>query len=190
MIKRKRLKVALFGGSFDPPHNGHIEVAQRALEQLDIDKIVVVPAWRNPFKSATHTDAATRYAWVEDSFDGIDGVVVSSYEIRANRPMPTIDTLIALSKIYDVTHLIIGADNLNRLQEWHRFTTLNSLVTWVVATRDAAALIPVWLNRAILLHVDMPISSTRLRQGKAGLTWLHPAIRQSFCALNDQKNKG
>lgn len=183
MVKHKKPGVALFGGSFDPPHLGHLEVAKEAQKVLNVDKIIVMPAWRNPFKSGTLADAKTRLKWCRENFGGLEGVEVSDLEVRMKKAMPTIETIEALSSDYDVTHLIIGADNLKTLGNWHRFDELNRRITWVIAEREGIKSVPRWLNRVILLSVDVPVSSTMLREAGAIDRWLHPKVKASFEAL-------
>ena len=63
------MNIALYGGSFDPPHLGHVHVVHAALKTLDIDKIIVVPAFVNPFKSGTHAPAELRLKWLQEIFE-------------------------------------------------------------------------------------------------------------------------
>ena len=59
------MKIALFGGSFDPPHNGHNSVVLEALEKLDIDKLIIMPTYINPFKQSFSADEKQRFLWVK-----------------------------------------------------------------------------------------------------------------------------
>ena len=63
------MAIALFGGSFDPPHSGHITVIYEALKSLPIERVIVVPAYVNPFKSGTHAPASLRLQWLKTIFD-------------------------------------------------------------------------------------------------------------------------
>ena len=62
------IKVAIFGGSFDPPHRGHQEIVRRAVEKLDIDKLIILPAFLNPFKRSTLASPEQRLAWCRTLF--------------------------------------------------------------------------------------------------------------------------
>jgi len=154
------VNIALFGGSFDPPHLGHLQVVHSALETLDIDKLIVVPTFVNPFKAGTHAPATLRLQWLEEMFQDDKKVKVSDFEVRQNRAVRSIETVLYYKKSYEKIYFIIGADNLASLKQWHRFNELDTLVTWVVATRD---------NRPIesgykQLNVAYNISSTKLRE--------------------------
>lgn len=63
------MKIALFGGSFDPPHNGHNSVVLEALEKLDIDKLIIMPTYINPFKQSFSADEKQRFLWVKNFGD-------------------------------------------------------------------------------------------------------------------------
>ncbi len=156
------MNIAVFGGSFDPPHIGHEEIVRQALRKLDIGRLLVVPAWRNPFKRSFRAPPALRYAWVKKLLSRYPRAKVCDYEMRQNRPVPTIETIRYLKKIYrpQKIYLIIGADNLASLHRWHDYEKLASLVTFVVATREGVK-IPENLQK---LDIHVSISSTELRR--------------------------
>lgn len=152
-------KIALFGGSFDPPHNGHIAIVEKALEQLDVDRVIVVPTYLNPFKSGMHAPALQRLEWLRTIFATEPRVEVSDFEVAQERPVPTIETVQHYAGEAQTRYLIIGADNLASLETWYRFEELNRMVNWVVATRGTIE-IP---ERYTRLDIRMPVSSTELR---------------------------
>jgi nicotinate-nucleotide adenylyltransferase len=154
------MDIALYGGSFDPPHLGHIAVVNEALKTLDIDKVIVVPAFVNPFKTGTHAPAELRLAWLKAIFKANSRVEVSDFEIRQNRAVRSIETVKHFGALYAKIYFIIGADNLATLKKWHRYEELNSLVTWVVATRDDIEIEPGFIR----LNVEQKISSSALRE--------------------------
>ena len=151
--------IALYGGSFDPPHLGHIHVVQAALQTLDIEKVIIVPAYVNPFKKGTHAPAQLRLKWLKQIFFNYKNVEVSDIETLASRAVKSIETVEHFSKLYKKIYFIIGADNLASLQKWHQFEALDRAVTWVVATREEIAIDAQYIQ----LQVDQPISSTQLR---------------------------
>ncbi len=153
-------KIALFGGSFDPPHRGHIAIVKEALRQLDIDELIVVPAYLNPFKTSSGAPAALRLEWLRAIFAGESAVRVSDFEVRQNRPVPTIETVRHFRPEAETIYLIIGADNLASLKSWYAFEALDALVEWVVAKRDGVPVPETYRQ----LEIDAPVSSTRLRE--------------------------
>jgi len=155
------MKKAIFGGSFDPPHIGHLEIIKQALTSLDIDKLIVVPAFLNPFKSKSFAPADLRLKWLRAMTQELQGVEVSSFEVEQNRAVTSIETVKHfMEKDDDIIYLIIGADNLETLSKWKNFKELDTLVTWVVATRDGIN-IP---KKYICLNVNQDISATALRR--------------------------
>lgn len=153
------MNIALYGGSFDPPHAGHVCVALKALEVLECDQLIIVPAFRNPFKTSIVADGETRLRWLRSIFEPYPHVTISDFEIRLNRSVTTIETVRHYAPLCDKLYLIIGADNLETLHAWHDVEKLKKMVTFVVAARDNIT-IP---SGMIALEVDVPISSTDFR---------------------------
>jgi len=151
--------IALFGGSFDPPHLGH-EAVVKALNELDfIDKIIIMPTFLNPFKSSSVASATQRLKWLEEIFSSMKKVEVSSFEVKQNAKVSTLITVKHLLKVYEKIYLVIGADNLKSLDKWQGFDELKSSVTFIVATREKRE-IP---EDFISLEVAEDISSSELR---------------------------
>ncbi|MEA2098520.1 MAG: nicotinate (nicotinamide) nucleotide adenylyltransferase [Campylobacterota bacterium] len=152
--------IALFGGSFDPPHIGH-EAIVKEIEKLKIlEKVVIMPTYLNPFKSKFYAPSSLRLKWLNNIFASYENVEVDSYEINLQRKVPSIETVKYLLKTYKNIYLVIGADNLESLSKWYKYDELKTLVTFVVAQRDN---IDVPAN-FIKLNVEENISSTSLRE--------------------------
>ena len=152
--------VALFGGSFDPPHIGHIAVVE-ALKQLSyIDEIVVMPTYINPFKKSSYALPEQRFSWLVEIFKDDPKVVVSNYEITQNKKTPTIKSVQYLLKTYKKIYLVLGADNLTSLEQWYKYNELKELVSFIIATRNDAH-IPSHFTK---IEVDEDIASSQLRE--------------------------
>ena len=152
--------VALYGGSFDPPHLGH-EAVVKALEKLDfIEKIIIVPTFLNPFKEGFTAPAELRLKWLQEIYADHDKVSVSDFEVAKKRKVPAIETVEALHNTYEKIYFVIGADNLASLKKWYRYEELQKLVTFIVATREGVT-VP---SDYIKLDVDVNISSSALRK--------------------------
>jgi nicotinate-nucleotide adenylyltransferase len=171
------IKVAIFGGSFDPPHRGHQIIARKALETLDIDKLIILPAYLNPFKKSTLASPEQRLKWCRRLFDAIPDIVVSDFEIKMGRPVYTSESVRHFQEHYQVRYLVIGSDNLLSIDKWHEFDWLNSLVTWAVAEREIHPLQTEKLRRWIMLKVDVPVSSTSIREN-GRIEWIDKRIRE------------
>ncbi|MEA3522319.1 MAG: nicotinate (nicotinamide) nucleotide adenylyltransferase [Campylobacterota bacterium] len=153
------MNVALFGGSFDPPHNGHLSIINAALTQLDIDKLIIIPAYLNPFKTSSVAPAHLRLEWLQ-KITTDSRVEISDFEIKQERPVPSIESVRHFQEGVQTLYFIIGADNLANLSSWYAYEALDKAVTWVIASRDNLP-IDTHYHR---LHVDEPISSTQLRK--------------------------
>jgi len=131
------VRIAIFGGSFDPIHVAHVTVVKEALKTLDIHMVVVVPTYLNPFKSSFHLNPETRFKLLKKVFKNFEKVQICDYEINQQKASYSIDTVNYLKNIYNPSkiYLIIGEDNLKTLDKWHEIDKLNELVEFVVASR-------------------------------------------------------
>ncbi len=155
------MKIALFGGSFDPPHVGHLSVVKEALKELDIDLLVVVPTYVNPFKKGFYAPPRKKIVWLKKALKSFKKVRVCDFEIERQRATYTIETVEYLRRKFapQKLYLIIGADNLKDLTRWKSYKKLSKRAEFVVATRNRIR-IP---QKFKILSVSVPISSTRLR---------------------------
>jgi nicotinate-nucleotide adenylyltransferase len=157
------IKVAIFGGSFDPPHCGHYAISQSALDKLEIEKLIIVPTFLNPFKHSSLATPQMRLDWCKKVFNN-KKIEVSSYEINFNRAIFSSQTVKYFKGLYDVKYLIIGADNLSSITRWHKFEWLDKNIIWVVASRDGFNLDTSMLKDSIILDISVKISSTDIRE--------------------------
>ncbi len=151
------MQLGLFGGSFDPPHVGHLLVAQDALEVLQLDRLLVIPAARQPLKDAQPTSAAHRLAMVEACFSGIAGIEVDPVEIGRGGLSYMVDTVDVVHRRWPeaALHLLVGSDVVPTLPRWHNVDGLLSMVHLVVLTRGTA------LDN-VVLSVDAEETSDRV----------------------------
>jgi nicotinate-nucleotide adenylyltransferase len=163
-------RLGVFGGTFDPVHNGHVAAAVNARRAMALDRVLVVPArdpWQKHDRQLAPADA--RLAMLEAAMNGIDGVEVSSLELDRPGPTYTADTLEQLHREQadDDLFLIVGADAAADLATWDRQEVIRDLATIVVVSRadidEPGAPGPGWRVE----HVRIPplaISSTDLRR--------------------------
>ncbi len=169
LFKENLETIALFGGSFDPPHFGHKSVVKEALKILDIDRLIVVPTFLNPFKKSSFFTTEERLNLTRELFKDFNKVVVDDYEIKELKATPTAKTLKYFQQRYNVKYLIIGADNLEHIDRWHEFEWLNSQITWVVATRKGYKIKSNKLRDVKILEVEADISSTQIRNKESSI---------------------
>ncbi len=149
------MKVAIFGGSFDPIHKGHLEIIDKLSKMFD--KVIVLPNYQNPLKTNA-TPANKRLEWLQKSIVQ-KNVEISEFEINQNKPCYTIDTIKYFKQFYDKISFVIGADNLATLHKWKNIDELRDLVDFVVVTRDE---IPTKGYKTI--KINIPINSTKIRE--------------------------
>ncbi|NPA11457.1 MAG: nicotinate (nicotinamide) nucleotide adenylyltransferase [Epsilonproteobacteria bacterium] len=154
------MKTALFGGSFDPPHLGHIEIVKKAGDFCD--KVIIMPNYLNPLKKNFSAPANLRYEWLKKIFNKYPFVEVSDYEIKQQKPVYTIDTV----KHFKPDFFIIGSDNLKTLHLWKDIDKLKNMVEFVVAKRgDIDINLLKKHNISKIIDINIPISSTMIREG-------------------------
>lgn len=126
---------AIFGGSFNPIHVGHVSVVQQLLSQ-DLDQIIVIPTSRSPFKRSLELlPNALRWEMVQSSFRDWERVIVSDVEIQRKQIGYTYDTLKSLDKQYPDTawHLVLGWDAYQDFQLWKNASwILKHSALWVI----------------------------------------------------------
>ena len=152
--------VALFGGSFDPPHIGHIAIVKHLLKFDEIDTIIVMPTYLNPLKKQFFAPAKTRLKWLEKIFADNKKVHVNNYEVLQKQKIPTLQSVEMLLKQYKKVFVVIGADNYATLNKWHRIDELKKKAEFIVATRGETK-VP---NEIKTIPLSLDISSTKLRE--------------------------
>ena len=116
-----QLRVGIFGGTFSPVHNGHIESAKAFMEQMKLDYLYVIPTCLPPHKQIDASDEPKhRMRMCELAFAGIDGVIVSDLEIMRGGKSYTYDTLVELSRPDTRLFLMCGTDMVLTFDKWYR----------------------------------------------------------------------
>lgn len=175
------MKIGIFGGTFDPIHNGHLYSAQELKKIFGFDKIVFIPTGEPPHKVARLiTPSRHRYAMVCAAVNDIEGFEVSDIEINRKSYSYTYDTLIELrkkSKADEDYYLIIGADTLADIVNWHKSEEVFKLCSFVAIKRPGLdndkfeeALRNVKSAGANVHFIEIPqydISSTQIRRSLA-----------------------
>jgi nicotinate-nucleotide adenylyltransferase len=135
------MRVGLFGGSFNPPHTGHLHVAETARIRLGLDKVVWLVSPQNPLKSSGETAGLEqRMAWVRDLAHGPD-MIVSDVETRIDTQW-TVDTLRLLKARHPGVKFvwIMGSDNLMGFHHWKGWTDIARLMPMAVVARPGSIL--------------------------------------------------
>ena len=132
------IRTGLFGGSFNPIHNGHISLALQLKEQAGLDEVWLMVSPQNPLKQAGDLlDDEKRLQMARLAVEHVAGIVVSDYEMHLSKPSYTWNTLQALSKDYPDRQfvLMIGGDNWEHFDRWYRAEDIKANYEIVVYTR-------------------------------------------------------
>jgi nicotinate-nucleotide adenylyltransferase len=137
------MRVGLYGGTFDPIHNGHLRVISHLIEEKIVDYLLVVPAGEPRLRdSAPAASAAARRAMCQLAINELSGdirskVEVNPIEILRMGPSYTIDTVEAIAQNYpdDEIVLVVGSDAYQKLDQWHRIEDLRKIVRFEVIQR-------------------------------------------------------
>ncbi len=162
-------RLGIFGGSFDPPHVGHLIVAQSAAEQLALDLVIFVPAYYPPHKIGNQqSSAADRLAMVKLAVRGNPRFEVSDLEVKRKGISYTVDTLQSFASRFENADLffIIGGDSLSQFSTWKDPEEILNLAQLVVYPRTLSNIadVPGSLPRAHVLRGPMlEISSSDIR---------------------------
>lgn len=138
------MRIGIFGGSFDPPHVGHLLVAQDALDAVPLDRLLVVPAAQQPLKGDGQTPARHRLAMVRACFEGVPRIQVDPIEIDRGGLSFMVDTVETLRGRFPqaALHLLIGDDVVSTLPRWRDVHRLMSMVQLVVLHRADREQVP------------------------------------------------
>jgi len=131
-------RIGLFGGTFDPPHFGHLALAEWAREQLRLDRVLFVPAGAPPHKRARRlSSAAARVAMTRLAVRGNPAFRLSQLEVRRRGPSFTVDTLRAVRAADPGVEvfLLMGEDSLDDFRTWHEPAAIRGLARLAVARR-------------------------------------------------------
>lgn len=132
-------KTGIFGGSFNPVHNGHIHLAECVMKQLELDRIILMPANIPPHKQYDdYADAADRLNMCRLAAEDTDGIEVSSWEIEQNNISYSYNTVIHFRQIFpdDRIYLLAGSDMLLSFDTWFKYREILSEAALVIVSRE------------------------------------------------------
>ncbi len=168
MTSTASLRIGLFGGTFDPPHVGHLVTAVNVRHALNLDIVILMVA-NDPWQKSGARDVTTaedRFAMVEAAVSVVDGVVAGRDEIDRGGPSYTADTLMALAEKHPGAELftIVGDDAAAGLTSWTRVDQVAQYSQLVVVDRPGVAVeLPTQFNWLRVESPRLEVSSTDLR---------------------------
>jgi nicotinate-nucleotide adenylyltransferase len=186
------MRLALFGGSFDPPHLGHLAFARFALEALQPERLLWLPAGRQWQKPEQVMAAPThRVAMLQRLIGAEPRFAIDERELHRRGPSFTADTLREFTAEQPGTELmfLIGQDQYARLPTWYRAEVVAELATLVVVPRAGQAVVTPPGMPPHRLHVldmpDIPISSTAVRDALARGADIRPLVGADVASYID-----
>ena len=139
LIFKKMKRIAFYGGSFDPVHNGHLAIARELLRLFEFDEFYFVPAFHAPHKKSKQVSSAfCRYAMLTLATQNEAQIKISTIELEAPEKPFTIETLTKLKNHYGEAasiFFVMGADSWNEIDTWRDWKQLLMLTNFVVVTR-------------------------------------------------------
>jgi nicotinate-nucleotide adenylyltransferase len=190
---KRELRVGLFGGTFDPPHWGHLMVAQTAWEELALDRLCFIPAALSPFKTAAPpTPPEQRLRLLRLALAGKPGWEIDDIELDRGGVSYTIDTVRVIAGRFAGARLfyLLGADHAALLTRWKQSGELARLVEFVLIPRPGHSLpeLPPPFRCLPLGGIPMQVSASeirsRIRKGRPIDHLVPPAVFE--CIRNNQ----
>ena len=165
------MKIGLYGGSFNPVHLGHVGIAKRAIADLALDKLIVIPAAVSPFKTATDEDVRRFWTWdrvemVKAAFRGMEKTVVDLREIERGGTSYAIDTVREIRAEFSTStssldlYFVIGEDSVEGLPRWKDIDELKKLCTFKAYPRtpeSSTAIRKLFEDAGVVLNPDEKI---------------------------------
>ncbi|MGM8214180.1 nicotinate-nucleotide adenylyltransferase [Bacillaceae bacterium W0354] len=158
-------KIGLFGGTFDPPHIGHLQIAKTVLKEFDLNEIWFIPTYEPPHKQKADASPEQRLKMLQLLLNDDDRFSISTIEYDLKGRSYTIDTVKLLKRQFPNVefYFIIGGDMIDYLPKWYKIDELKRLVQFVGVKREGYEVI----DSPEVKMVDMeliPVSSTEIRK--------------------------
>ncbi|RYG25410.1 nicotinate (nicotinamide) nucleotide adenylyltransferase [bacterium] len=191
------MRIGILGGTFDPPHNGHLAVARAAMKELALDEILFVPAAKNPLKGVgPRASAEDRLTMLGLLVAGEPTMGVVDVELQRGGQSYTVDTLSDLHLVRPGDYwFILGADALKGLNEWKQPAKLLRMCRLGVVARPSTTDSDVAMRVAaphrdridVIRMNPMDVSSTEIRNRLAQRKTIAPYVPQAIDAYIEEK---
>lgn len=187
------MRLGVLGGTFDPLHNGHLSIAQSALKQLNLDKLLFVPAFVAPHKQLQKPAASPhhRHQMLAIASQSDERMDVCTFEIEKARTSYTIDTVNYLKSIYPKSeiYLLMGADSWNSFNTWKDFEKILVLAKLAVVKRPGLELKTTpGISKIDVVMDEVDISASELRKSLAQGKYAELNIPQGVLEYIEQHN--
>lgn len=194
-------KTGIFGGAFNPVHNGHIRLAEEAVKQLKLRKLLIIPTFDSPHKDTRLAPFDDRMEMCRRAFSHIEGAEVCDIERRLGGVSFTINTIRALKEERpdEQFFLLIGGDMLFYFEKWYKYESILKETKVCAVARDNDSLVDMMeyaqeLGRVKVLPTKaVEVSSTEIREKAANggdISALVPAAVSEYIKANSLYTEG
>ena len=165
------MNIGILGGTFDPPHFAHKEIALRAIKQFQLDKVVFIPSG-TPWQKSVSTPYQDRYNMTCILIENEDMFEISDIENNTSKPTYTIDTLRSFCSPENNYFFILGSDAAVGIRTWKSYKEMSSFVNFLVAPREEISFIKLFFafpfKFKLIKGKKLDISSTNIRNSIQG----------------------
>jgi len=176
-------RIGIFGGSFDPVHEGHIHLADLARQAVSLDEVWFIPCNISPHKTGSPpTPGETRVKWLEIALAKFPWAKIAKFELENEAPSYSYMTMQALAEMYPGNNWfwIMGGDQWTALPTWKHPEIIAELTSFIVLARNGAEILPRPGYRLQVVSGEHPASSTEIRRalaaGEGDIPFLNPEI--------------
>ena len=195
------IKTGIFGGAFNPVHKGHVRLAEEAVKQLKLKRLLIIPTYDSPHKETKLLPFEERAEMCSRAFGHIEGAEISDIEVKLGGKSFTINTIRELKSLYpeDQFFLLIGGDMLFSFEKWFKYESILKEAKVCAVARDNDSLVDMMeyaneLGRIKVLPTKaIEISSTEIREKAArgeDITDLVPEGVAEYIAQNGLYREG
>ena len=129
------MNIGVLGGTFDPPHNAHLRIAERSIEQFTLDKVIFIPSG-NPWQKQDATSYRHRYEMTKILIADSNDLEISDIENSEENPSYTYETLKKLNHPKEELYFILGSDAAINIKTWKNYELLSNLTNFLIALRS------------------------------------------------------
>jgi len=179
MLKPNKKAIGIFGGSFDPPHRGHIEISKISLNKIKLKKVYWIVSKKNPFKNKSFFSLKHRVQMSKKASKKYKNIEILYLDdkIKSSRMIKVINHFKKIKRQYDL-YLILGSDNLLNFHKWTRWKKIVKLTKLVVFSRKGydrkgkESIVVKYLNKKNIIFINnklINISSSKIKKNLQNL---------------------
>lgn len=173
-------KIGILGGTFDPPHIGHLIIANEVYDQLQLDEVWFIPTYEPPHKEKAASTSENRLEMLQLAIAGNDAFHINDLELKRKGKSYTVDTMRELTAQEEAEfYFIIGADNIEYLPYWHEIDKLMQMVEFVGVQRTSYKTetpYPVTLVDVPLVDVSSSFIRKKIKQEASVRYWINDQV--------------